>query len=131
MKQEQRVTKRKERVTLSLRRYGRTVANRRVLSPKLTLTGVVESAIQSTLTKLEKGKRFKKRKGKLPVGRPRKINRPDGGLPVLVLSVSGYVKVGDVKEVRPLTGAPEWRRMRNEAPLQSKCVGSTAAHPFD
>lgn len=60
-----------------------------------------------------------------------KINRPDGGLPVLVLSVSGYVKVGDVKEVRPLTGAPEWCRMRNDAPLQSKCVGSTAAHPFD
>jgi hypothetical protein len=41
-------------------------------SPKLTLTGVVESAILSTLKKLEKGKRFKKRKGKLPVGRPRK-----------------------------------------------------------
>jgi hypothetical protein len=41
-------------------------------SPKLTLTGVVESAIQTSLKKLEKGKRFKKRKGKLPVGRPRK-----------------------------------------------------------
>ena len=47
-------------------------ATRVVVPPTLTLTGVVESAIQSALKELEKGKRFKKRKGKLPVGRPRK-----------------------------------------------------------
>ena len=73
MKREQQVSKRKERVTLSL--SADMVERLRTVvywSPKLTLTGVVESAIQSALGKLEKGKRFKKRKGKLPVGRPRK-----------------------------------------------------------
>jgi hypothetical protein len=73
MKQKQQTTKRKERVTLSL--SADMVERLRTVvywSPTLTLTGVVESAILSTLKKLEKGKRFKKRKGKLPVGRPRK-----------------------------------------------------------
>ncbi len=73
MKQKQQIPKRKERVTLSL--SAEMVERLRTAvywSPKLTLTGVVETAIQATLVKLEKGKRFKKRKGKLPVGRPRK-----------------------------------------------------------
>jgi len=73
MKQKQQTTKRKERVTLSL--SADMVERLRTVvywSPTLTLTGVVESAILSTLKKLERGKRFKKRKGKLPVGRPRK-----------------------------------------------------------
>ncbi|MGE3977408.1 MAG: hypothetical protein AB7F94_07450 [Nitrospira sp.] len=73
MKQKRQILKRKERVTLSL--SADMVERLRTVvfwSPKLTLTGVVESAIQATLKKLEKGKRFKKRKGKLPVGRPRK-----------------------------------------------------------
>jgi len=73
MKQTRQTTKRKERVTLSL--SADMVERLRTVvywSPKLTLTGVVESAIQAALTKLEKGKRFKKRRGKLAVGRPRK-----------------------------------------------------------
>ncbi|TKB62692.1 MAG: hypothetical protein E8D48_07930 [Nitrospira sp.] len=73
MKQTRQTRKRKERVTLSL--SADMVERLRTVvywSPKLTLTGVVESAIQSALTKLEKGKRFKKRRGKLAVGRPRK-----------------------------------------------------------
>jgi hypothetical protein len=76
MKQKQQVTRRKERVTLSL--SADMVERLRTVvywSPKITLTGVVESAILSALQKLEKGKRFKKRKGKLPVGRPRKDQR--------------------------------------------------------
>ena len=73
MKRKQQTLKRKERVTLSL--SAEMVERLRTVvywSPKLTLTGVVESAIQSALAKLEKGKRFKKRRGKLAVGRPRK-----------------------------------------------------------
>jgi hypothetical protein len=73
MKEKRQILKRKERVTLSL--SADMVERLRTVvywSPKLTLTGVVETAIQSALKKLEKGKRFKKRKGKLPVGRPRK-----------------------------------------------------------
>jgi len=73
MKQKQQIMKRKERVTLSL--SADMVERLRTVvywSPKLTLTGVVESAILATLKKLEKGKRYKPRKGKLPVGRPRK-----------------------------------------------------------
>ncbi len=73
MKQTGQATKRKERVTLSL--SADMVERLRTVvywSPKLTLTGVVESAVQSALAKLEKGKRFKKRRGKLAVGRPRK-----------------------------------------------------------
>ena len=73
MKQKRQITKRKERVTLSL--SADMVERLRTVvywSPKLTLTGIVETAIRTARTKLEKGKRFKKRKGKLPVGRPRK-----------------------------------------------------------
>jgi hypothetical protein len=73
MKQTRQTLKRKERVTLSL--SADMVERLRTVvywSPKLTLTGVVESAVQSALAKLEKGKRFKKRRGKLAVGRPRK-----------------------------------------------------------
>ena len=73
MKQLASIVRRKERVTLSL--SADMVERLRTVvywTPGLTLTGVIESAIQSTLTKLEKGKRFRKRKGKLPVGRPRK-----------------------------------------------------------
>ncbi|MGZ8375334.1 MAG: hypothetical protein ACXW4A_10520 [Nitrospira sp.] len=73
MKQTGQTTKRKERVTLSL--SADMVERLRTVvywSPKLTLTGVVESAVHSALAKLEKGKRFKKRRGKLAVGRPRK-----------------------------------------------------------
>lgn len=73
MKQNQPMTRGKERVTLSL--SADMVERLRTVvywTPKLTLTGVVESAILSSLQKLEKGKRFRKRKGKLPVGRPRK-----------------------------------------------------------
>ncbi|CUS32920.1 hypothetical protein [Candidatus Nitrospira nitrificans] len=73
MKQKRQTPTRKERVTLSL--SAEMVERLRTVvywSPTLTLTGVVESAIQSALTKLEKGKRFKKRRGKLAVGRPRK-----------------------------------------------------------
>ena len=73
MKQNQPITRRKERVTLSL--SADMVERLRTVvywTPKLTLTGVIESAILSSLKKLEKGKRFRKRRGKLPVGRPRK-----------------------------------------------------------
>ena len=73
MKQKQQTLKRKERVTLSL--SAEMVERLRTVvywSPKLTLTGVVEHAIQSALKKMEKGKRIKKRQGNLPVGRPRK-----------------------------------------------------------
>ena len=57
MKQKRQTLKHKERVTLSL--SADMVERLRTVvywSPKLTLTGVVESAIQSTLKKLEKGK---------------------------------------------------------------------------
>ncbi len=73
MNKNQPTTRRKERVTLSL--SADMVERLRTVvywTPKLTLTGVIESAILLSLKKLEKGKRFRKRTGKLPVGRPRK-----------------------------------------------------------
>ena len=77
MKHNQPSPRRKERVTLSL--SADMVERLRTVvywTPKLTLTGVIESAILSSLVKLEKGKRFRKRRGKLPVGRPRKEVAP-------------------------------------------------------
>lgn len=38
----------------------------------LTLTSIVETGIESQLKKLEKGRRFRARKGKIRVGRPPK-----------------------------------------------------------
>ncbi len=73
MKQTRQTLKRKERVTLSL--SADMVERLRTVvywSHKLSLSGVVVSAVLSALAKLEKGKRFKKRRGKLAVGRPRK-----------------------------------------------------------
>jgi len=73
MKRKAHIFRRKERVTLSL--SAEMVERLRTIvywTPKLTLTGIVESAIWSSLKKLEKGRRFRKRRGKLPVGRPRK-----------------------------------------------------------
>jgi hypothetical protein len=64
---------RKQRITLAL--AADLVERLRTVvywTPKLTLAGVLEAAIARPLKKLEKGRRFRKRKGKLPVGRPRK-----------------------------------------------------------
>jgi hypothetical protein len=41
-------------------------------TPTLTLASLAESALESKLKKLEKGKRFRARKGKIRVGRPPK-----------------------------------------------------------
>jgi hypothetical protein len=41
-------------------------------TPALTLASLAESALESKLKKLEKGKRFRARKGKIRVGRPPK-----------------------------------------------------------
>jgi len=73
MKRKKRIFTGKERITLSL--SAEMVERLRTVvywTPRLTLTGVLESAIKSALKKLEKGRRFRKRRGKLPVGRPRK-----------------------------------------------------------
>jgi len=73
MKRKKHIFTPKERVTLSL--SAEMVERLRTVvywTPRLTLTGIIESAIQSVLKKLEKGRRFRKRRGKLPVGRPRK-----------------------------------------------------------
>jgi hypothetical protein len=73
MKRKTHVFTRKERVTLSL--SAEMVERLRTVvywTPRLTLTGIIESAIKTALKKLEKGRRFRKRRGKLPVGRPRK-----------------------------------------------------------
>lgn len=64
---------RKQRITLAL--SADLVERLRTVvywTPKLTLAGVLEAAIARSLKTLEKGRRFRKRKGKLPVGRPRK-----------------------------------------------------------
>jgi hypothetical protein len=68
-----RIVKERERITLSL--PADLVERLRTVvywTPSLTLAGAIKSAIHSELKKLEKGRRFRKRKGKLPVGRPRK-----------------------------------------------------------
>ena len=44
-------------------------------TPTLTLTSLVGSAVESKLKKLEKGRRFRARKGKIRVGRPPKTAR--------------------------------------------------------
>jgi len=44
-------------------------------TPTLTLATLAESAIESALKKIEKRKRFRARRGKIQVGRPRK-HRP-------------------------------------------------------
>lgn len=41
-------------------------------TPTLTLASLAESALESKLKKLEKGRRFRARKGKIRVGRPPK-----------------------------------------------------------
>lgn len=41
-------------------------------TPTLTIASVAESALESKLKKLEKGRRIRARKGKVRVGRPRK-----------------------------------------------------------
>lgn len=45
-------------------------------TPTLTIAGLVESALESKLKKLEKGRRFRARRGKMRVGRPRKHDGP-------------------------------------------------------
>lgn len=68
-----RPAKPKTRITLSLP----TVLIERMRTvvywtPTLTLTSIVEAGIESQLKKLEKGRRFRARKGKIRVGRPPK-----------------------------------------------------------
>lgn len=68
-----RTTKPKTRITLSLPtalvERMRTVV---YWTSTLTLTSIVETGIESQLKKLEKGRRFRARKGKIRVGRPPK-----------------------------------------------------------
>lgn len=68
-----RTTKPKTRITLSLPtalvERMRTVV---YWTSMLTLTSIVETGIESQLKKLEKGRRFRARKGKIRVGRPPK-----------------------------------------------------------
>jgi hypothetical protein len=45
-------------------------------TPTLTLAALTEAAVEAKLRKIEKGRRFRKRKGKIPVGRPRKHGPP-------------------------------------------------------
>jgi hypothetical protein len=45
-------------------------------TPGLTLATLTEEAVEVKLKKLEKGRRFRKRRGKIPVGRPRKHQPP-------------------------------------------------------
>lgn len=70
-----RLIQKRERITLSL--PADLVERLRTVvywTPELTLAGAIQSAIKSELKKLEKGRRFRKRRGKLPVGRPRNQN---------------------------------------------------------
>ncbi|MGH7166017.1 MAG: hypothetical protein ACREIS_10900 [Nitrospiraceae bacterium] len=68
---------RKARITLNLPvRLIERMRNLVYWTPTLTLASLAESAIESTLKKLERGKRIRSRKGKIRVGRPRKRDSP-------------------------------------------------------
>ena len=63
----------KTRITLSLpTALIERVRNVVYWTPTLTLTGIVEEGIHTQLKKLEKGRRFRPRKGNIRVGRPPK-----------------------------------------------------------
>lgn len=63
----------KTRITLSLSTMlVERMRNVVYWTPTITLAGLVRSAIESKLKKLEKGRRFRARKGKIRVGRPPK-----------------------------------------------------------
>lgn len=67
---------RKEKVTLAL--SAQVIERMRTVvywTSSLTFAGLAESAIESTLKKLEKGRRFRTRKGKIRVGRPPKMTQ--------------------------------------------------------
>lgn len=69
--------KAKTRITLSLPSI--LIERMRTIvywTPTLTLTRLVEAGIESQLKKLEKGRRFRARKGKIRVGRPPKHLSP-------------------------------------------------------
>ena len=63
----------KTRITLSLpTALIERIRNIVYWTPALTLTGIVEDGIHVQLKKLEKGRRFRPRKGNIRVGRPPK-----------------------------------------------------------
>ena len=64
---------RKAKITLSLpAKLIERLRNVVYWTPTLTLASLTESALESKLKKLEKGRRFRARKGKIRVGRPPK-----------------------------------------------------------
>ena len=65
--------RRKAKITLSLpAKLIERLRNVVYWTPALTLASLAESALESKLKKLEKGRRFRARKGKIRVGRPPK-----------------------------------------------------------
>ncbi len=67
----------KKKITLYLRvKLVERMRNVVYWTPTLTLASLAESAIESTLKKLERGKRIRSRRGKIRTGRPPKRVAP-------------------------------------------------------